>query len=234
MGKALGIKLLERIKQIPQSLWYFFFLPVKVAKLQNFVPFQYFPSPWVTQVLLPSEAAALLTLHLSYANTAIFTVLSWFRLNYAETASLSLRICVKTIVFLYVSPGISSSTSRTPARQRAGSTAWPGTVLRLTACTCHPSCTCRGPATPGFGTLCACCVWKRGSGSPGADLEETQASSQWARPHRVVVTGGVLWEGTRGNFLLNWEQIIVPACVSHPVPGTRCIVLQRKGGPLRK
>lgn len=128
----------------------------------------------------------------SYANTAIFTVLSWFRLNYAEIASLSLRICVKTIVFLYVSSGISSSNSRTPARQRAGSTAWAGTILRLRARTCHPSCTCRGPVTLGFRTLSAYCVQKRDSGSPGAALEEMQASSQCARPHRVAVTGGAL------------------------------------------
>lgn len=38
MGEGLEIKPFERIKQIPQSPIYYFL--VKMAKLQNFVPFQ--------------------------------------------------------------------------------------------------------------------------------------------------------------------------------------------------
>jgi len=125
----------------------------------------------------------------SYANTAIFTVLSWFRLNYAEVARLSLSICVKTIVFLSVSSGISSWSSRTPARQWAGSTDWAGTAPWWQ----------RVPATHPAGDwwhwavckpVCKRRTWEGWEQIWGRDKLA-------ARPHRAVVTGGDLWAGTR-------------------------------------
>lgn len=101
-GKDLQIKPSEMLKQIP---------------LQNFAPFQYFPSLWLTQVFLSSVASALLILLHSYANIKMFTVLIWFRLNYIKVPSVSLRFSVETIVSLHVCSGIDSCNSRTPAGQ---------------------------------------------------------------------------------------------------------------------
>lgn len=128
-----------------------------MAKLHNFVPFQHFPSLWIIQVFLSSASSALLTLLHPNANTTIFTVLSWWRLNYTEVASFSLRICVKTIVFLSVSSGISSCNSRTPAGWWTGSTAWRGVARgwwRVPAPSLHTQGT-----SDGAGCVCMC---KRG------------------------------------------------------------------------
>lgn len=71
------------------------------------------------------------------------------------------------------------------------------------------------------------CAEKRDVGSSEADAEEGQAGSLRARPHREALTEGAIWESTRRNFILNWEQIIVPGCMSHPVTGTLSITLKK-------
>ena len=114
-------------------------------------------------MFLSSAPSALLTLLHPYANTTIFTVLSWFRLNYAEVASLSLRICVKTIVFLYVSSRISSCNSRTPAGREQSlersCSAADGKYM-------PPACTRGGPVMVGCVSGCVCACVKEGCREP--------------------------------------------------------------------
>lgn len=175
-------------------------------------------------MFLSSASSALLTLVHPYANTTIFTVLSWFGLNYHEVASLSLRIYLKTIVFLYVSSGISSCNSRTPvgrehSLERSCSVA-DGKYL-------PPACTCRGLVMEcvclGGRGVCACV--KEGCRDPRSRCRGEAGWQQAHRPHRVALTEGAIWEGTRRNFVLNWEQIIVPGCMSCPVPSTLSVSL---------
>lgn len=171
-------------------------------------------------MFLSSAPSALLSQLHPYANTAIFTVLSWCRLNYTEVASLSLRICVKTIGFLYVSSGISSCNSRTP-----GSTGWRGAAhsrWRVPA----PSLNTQGTSDGGvYVWVCVCVCVKEGCREPRSRCRGEAGCQLACQTTQNGFDRRINLGGHHKKFHFEWKEIIAPGCMSCPVPGTVCITL---------